>query len=66
MARTFDHQHVIDLAKWSPVPIVNGLTDYNHPCQAMADLLTIYEESAGWKGCTGVCRGQQTTSPTAC
>jgi ornithine carbamoyltransferase len=44
MARTFEHQHVIDLARWSPVPIVNGLTDYNHPCQAMADLLTIYEE----------------------
>jgi ornithine carbamoyltransferase len=44
MARTFDHEHVLELARWSPVPIVNGLTDYNHPCQAMADLLTIYEE----------------------
>ncbi|WP_442891857.1 ornithine carbamoyltransferase [Aggregatilinea sp.] len=44
MARTFAHQHVLDLAQWSPVPIVNGLTDYNHPCQGMADLLTIYEE----------------------
>lgn len=44
MARTFDHQHVLDLASWSPVPVVNGLTDYNHPCQGMADLLTIYEE----------------------
>ncbi|RPI91591.1 MAG: ornithine carbamoyltransferase, partial [Chloroflexi bacterium] len=44
MARTFDHQHVLDLARWSPVPVINGLTDYNHPCQAMADLLTVYEE----------------------
>lgn len=44
MARTFAHEHVLELARWSPVPIVNGLTDYNHPCQAMADLLTIYEE----------------------
>jgi ornithine carbamoyltransferase len=44
MARTFDHQHVLDLARWSPVPVINGLTDYNHPCQAMADMLTIYEE----------------------
>jgi ornithine carbamoyltransferase len=50
MARTFDHQHVIDLAKWSPVPIINGLTDYNHPCQAMADLLTIYEEFGKLEG----------------
>lgn len=44
MARTFAHDHVLELAKWSAVPIVNGLTDYNHPCQAMADMLTIYEE----------------------
>lgn len=50
MARTFDHQHVIDLAKWSPVPVINGLTDYNHPCQAMADLLTIYEEFGKLEG----------------
>jgi ornithine carbamoyltransferase len=44
MARTFDHEHVLELARWSPVPVINGLTDYNHPCQVMADLLTIYEE----------------------
>jgi ornithine carbamoyltransferase len=50
MARTFDHQHVIDLARWSPVPVINGLTDYNHPCQAMADLLTIYEEFGRLEG----------------
>jgi ornithine carbamoyltransferase len=50
MARTFDHQHVIELARWSPVPVINGLTDYNHPCQVMADLLTIYEEFGRLEG----------------
>lgn len=44
MARVFDHDHVLQLAQWSPVPIINGLSDYNHPCQGMADVLTIYEE----------------------
>jgi len=43
MARVFDHQHVLDLAKWSRVPVINGLSDYNHPCQALADALTIRE-----------------------
>lgn len=50
MARTFDHQHILDLARWSPVPVINGLTDYNHPCQVMADLLTIYEEFGRLEG----------------
>jgi len=44
MARTFDHAHVVELAKWSEIPVVNGLSDYNHPCQAMADALTIIEK----------------------
>ena len=44
MARVFDHQHVIELAKWSDIPVVNGLSDYNHPCQGMADALTIIEK----------------------
>ncbi len=43
MARVFDHQHVIELAKWSSVPVINGLSDDRHPCQAMADILTIAE-----------------------
>jgi ornithine carbamoyltransferase len=44
MARVFEHQHVLELAKWSEVPVVNGLSDYNHPCQGMADALTIIEK----------------------
>jgi ornithine carbamoyltransferase len=43
MARVFSHQHVIDLARFSSIPVINGLSDYNHPCQAMADMLTIIE-----------------------
>ncbi|MDA1330278.1 MAG: ornithine carbamoyltransferase [Chloroflexi bacterium] len=43
MARVFDHQHVLDLAQWSDVPVINGLSDYNHPCQALSDALTIQE-----------------------
>ncbi|NPA31343.1 MAG: ornithine carbamoyltransferase [Chloroflexi bacterium] len=43
MARVFDHEHVVELARWAEVPVINGLSDYNHPCQAMADMLTIYE-----------------------
>ena len=44
MARVFEHEHVLELAKWSEVPVVNGLSDYNHPCQGMADALTIIEK----------------------
>lgn len=43
MARLFDHQHVLELAEYSSIPVINGLTDYNHPCQIMADILTVYE-----------------------
>jgi ornithine carbamoyltransferase len=43
MARLFNHEHVVELAEYSTVPVVNGLTDYNHPCQIMADMFTIYE-----------------------
>src|SRR5512142_2253013 len=34
MARVFEHQHVVELAKWSAVPVINGLSDFSHPCQA--------------------------------
>ena len=50
MARTFDHAHVLELAKWSEIPVVNGLSDYNHPCQGMADALTIQEKFGKAKG----------------
>ena len=43
MARVFAHDHVTELAKWSSVPVINGLSDYNHPCQAFTDIFTIYE-----------------------
>jgi len=44
MARTFDHAHVLELAQWSDIPVINGLSNYNHPCQGMADALTIIEK----------------------
>ncbi|MFZ5883468.1 MAG: ornithine carbamoyltransferase [Chloroflexota bacterium] len=50
MARVFDHAHVLELAKWSEIPVINGLSDYNHPCQAMADALTIQERFGRGKG----------------
>jgi ornithine carbamoyltransferase len=50
MARVFEHGHVLELAKWSSVPIINGLSDYSHPCQAMADALTIEEKFGKVKG----------------
>jgi len=43
MARLFDHQHILELAEYSDSTVVNGLTDYNHPCQIMADILTVWE-----------------------
>jgi ornithine carbamoyltransferase len=50
MARVFDHDHVLQLAKYSRVPVINGLSDYNHPCQGMADILTIWEKKGDLKG----------------
>jgi ornithine carbamoyltransferase len=52
MARVFDHEHILELAQWSSVPVINGLSDYNHPCQAMADAITIIEEFGELKGKT--------------
>lgn len=50
MARTFDHQTVVDLAKNASVPVINGLTDLLHPCQALADLFTIMEKKGRLAG----------------
>ncbi|MHC4122244.1 MAG: ornithine carbamoyltransferase [Planctomycetota bacterium] len=46
MARTFTHDTIVELAKYANVPVINALTDWLHPCQAMADMLTI-QESVG-------------------
>lgn len=43
MARLFEHAHILELAEYASVPVVNGLTDYNHPCQVMADIFTVLE-----------------------
>jgi ornithine carbamoyltransferase len=50
MIRTDDHQKVIDMAKYASVPVINGLTDASHPCQIMADLLTILESGKALPG----------------
>jgi ornithine carbamoyltransferase len=50
MIRTFAHGIVEDMAKHASVPIINGLTDFSHPCQAMADFLTVREVKGGTEG----------------
>ena len=50
MIRTFDHQDVIDLAKFGTIPVINGLTDLHHPCQVLTDLFTILEKRRTLKG----------------
>lgn len=50
MIRTFSQQEVEDLAKYGSIPIINGLTDYCHPCQVLADLMTIRERKGTFKG----------------
>jgi ornithine carbamoyltransferase len=50
MARTFEHSTVTELAKFATVPVINALTDWSHPCQAMADALTITEHLGRLEG----------------
>ncbi len=50
MARLFDHAHILELAEYATVPVINGLTDYNHPCQIMADIYTILEKRGTLEG----------------
>jgi len=52
MARTFEHAKIEGLAKWATVPVINGLTDFSHPCQAMADLMTLEEHFGNLEGRT--------------
>ena len=50
MIRAIRHSDVVELAKHSDVPVISGLTDLEHPCQALADMLTIKEHLGDWKG----------------
>jgi ornithine carbamoyltransferase len=50
MIRTFAHRIVEDMASFANVPVINGLTDYSHPCQAMADYMTIFEAKGRLQG----------------
>ncbi len=52
MARTFAHQSVLTLAEYAEVPVINGLSDYTHPCQVLADFQTITEKKGELKGLT--------------
>lgn len=50
MARVYAHADVVTLAEWASVPVINGLSDHNHPCQGLADLLTIREKVGQLEG----------------
>jgi len=50
MIRTFAHSEIEELARYADVPIINGLTDLVHPCQVLADLLTVNQHLGGYKG----------------
>lgn len=50
MVRTFEHSTVLELARYATVPIINGLSDLEHPCQALADVMTILEKKRKLKG----------------
>ena len=50
MIRALKHEDVVELAKYSDVPVISGLTDLEHPCQALADMLTVKEHLGNWEG----------------
>ena len=50
MARVFDHDHILGLAKHGTVPVINGLSEFNHPAQGLTDLFTIYEARGSLEG----------------
>jgi ornithine carbamoyltransferase len=50
MIRTYDHADIEELARYGSIPVINGLTDLLHPCQVLADLMTVRETLGGWDG----------------
>jgi len=50
MARVFAHEHILELAEYSRAPVINGLSDYNHPCQGLTDIFTIWEKLGDLQG----------------
>jgi len=50
MIRTYEHRKVVELARGATIPVINGLTDLSHPCQALADFQTIYEKRGSFDG----------------
>jgi len=50
MIRTYEHRKVVELARGATIPVINGLTDLSHPCQALADYQTIYEKHGSFDG----------------
>jgi len=50
--RTFEHKTILEMAKYAGVPVINGLTDFSHPCQALADVYSIREKLKNIKGAT--------------
>ncbi|QPJ61795.1 MAG: ornithine carbamoyltransferase [Candidatus Nitronauta litoralis] len=50
MIRTFAHEEIVEFARHATIPVINGLTDYNHPCQAMADMLTLLKYNSTLEG----------------
>jgi len=57
MARVFAHTDLMALAEWSRVPVINGLSDFSHPCQALADIFTLWEQLGDLTGRTLVYMG---------
>ncbi|QAT17192.1 ornithine carbamoyltransferase [Candidatus Velamenicoccus archaeovorus] len=52
VARVFKHKDVVDLARYAHIPVINGLSDLHHPCQALADIFTVKEKRGALKGLT--------------
>jgi ornithine carbamoyltransferase len=52
MARLFDHAHMEEMARYADIPVINGLTNFNHPCQILSDLFTIKEKKKSFQNCT--------------